>query len=375
MKNDMKISKELDFARRINRISLHNKDIEKIKDLLQDELSWSEIFRIVIKNKNIGLLHLCLAQMGQLHMIPSRYRKLLQYYILGNAQRNQELLKEFEIISNVLAEEKICFAPVKGCYLIPNLYKEYGVRSIGDIDILIHRSDGKKISDIMKSLHYIQGRFDSKELKAIPYSREKLTLWNIQMNNMPSFVKESDSSYSQFYKYDFSFNLYPKLKTQPVDLMLDRAEKGPVYHTLRSSDFFIHLCCHLHKEATRTEWIYINGDINFIKFCDVREYLLKMMSESDIQEAIEFAHNQGFEEAIFFTIYYLRELYEDGYEDDILNRLNVKSTDFLSEYKSIGNKESIKWIKSFWERLSSETNIDELDNRKEKVSFEKYLDI
>lgn len=375
MINDMNISKELDFTRCINRISFTDENKERILILLQDELNWPEIFRLVIKNKNIGLLHMCLNQMGQLHMIPSKYRKILQYYVLGNARRNQELLKEFETVSGVLAGAGICFAPVKGCYLIPNLYIDYGVRSIGDIDILIHRNDGKKVSDIMKSMQYIQGRFDSKELKVTPYSREKLTLWNIQMNNLPSFVKESDSTYSQFYKYDFSFNLYPKLKAQPVDLMLDRAEKGTVYHTLRPSDFFIHLCCHLHKEATRTEWIYINGDINFIKFCDVREYLLKMMNENDIKEAIDFAKQQDIKEAIFFTVYYLKELYEDGYEEDILSQLNVDNTDFLSEYKSIGNKESIRWIKSFWERLSSDTNIDELDNRKEKVDFERYLDI
>jgi len=129
---------------------------------------------------------------------------------------------------------------------------------------------------------------------------------------------------------------------------------------LRPSDFFIHLCCHLYKEASNAEWIYQNKDVNIIKFCDVREYILQKMRTEDIQEAIHAVLECRVNQAVYYTIFYLKMIYQDGYEDKILEELEISDLSFLDQFGQNNFKEPVKFKKSFWERIFSESNAEEL---------------
>ena len=45
--------------------------------------------------------------------------------------------------------------------------------------------------------------------------------------------------------------------------------QGVKLETLNKYDFFIHLCCHLYKEATTLPWVKMGRDMTFYKFCDI----------------------------------------------------------------------------------------------------------
>lgn len=370
----MNLKNEIRMIQLINRITISDQDKVQLLDLCNSDLYWPEILRLAINNKVVGLLYNALDQLSLLYKVPSKYRRITKYFVLGNELRNNELFLEYENIVAQLNNNGVKTAPLKGCYLIPYIYQNKGIRIIGDIDLMIDSKDRKTIIEIMQSLGYVNGRYDSKTQSITEYSREKKLLWNTQMNNLPPFLKASESPYVDFYKFDFSFNLYPKLNVQPVPEMLSRAEySGQNVYFLRNSDFFIHLCCHLHKEATKSEWIHINGDINFIKFCDVREFVLNKMNEEKFNEAALFADKYNLREAIYFTIYYLKVLYNDGYEDKILEKFNIEDKSFLNQYIDSYNNEKVEWSKDFWERLTSDSNKDALAKQSSfNENYEKY---
>ncbi len=53
---------------------------------------------------------------------------------------------------------------------------------------------------------------------------------------------------------------------------------------LKPAHFFIHMCCHHYREGSHASWILIGKDLNIIKFCDVREYVVNCMKHDDILE-------------------------------------------------------------------------------------------
>jgi hypothetical protein len=55
--------------------------------------------------------------------------------------------------------------------------------------------------------------------------------------------------------------------------------------TLDPSDFMLHLCSHLYKEATTVPWIRMKRDMTFYKFCDIYG-LLQDFTESDLDALI-----------------------------------------------------------------------------------------
>lgn len=357
----------------LNRVSFTSEEIETVRSLLEENLYWPEIFRIAIKNKILGLLYANLEKLRLAYLIPSRYRRTALFFKLGVAERNKGYIEESTRILQKVSEEGIVCTLLKGSYLIPAIYG-LGPRDMNDIDILINREDGKKVMQIMEAFGYVQGRFSSEKNDIEAYTKEKKLLWKMKMNNLSPFVKKSESPFFDHYKVDFSFNLDLELKVDPVKEMLARAWQEDGLSYLKPEDFFLHLCCHLYKEATNAEWIYINSDINFIKFCDVREYVLHKMDKASLKEAVEFAKQYGLEKSIYFTVYYLREIYNDGYETELLESIDIPA-DFLNYYGDRNFANPLVWKKDFWGRLFSDSNKDELNSAEFHKQFQSYLDL
>lgn len=373
-KRTSEINNEMRLMVLLNRLTFTQTEIKEVKELLESDLYWPEVYRIAIKNRVIGLAYHNLERLKLSYLVPSKYRRNGMFYTLGNGMRNKSLIMEYKNIIKKMNDEGIKCAPLKGVFLVPNLYENYGSRDMNDVDILINRKDSKKVLKIMEELGYLQGRFNQEINDIENYTKEKKMLWKMKMNNLCPFVKKSGSEYHKYYKFDFSFNLDLDITVDPVQEMLDGADEIDGMHYLKPKDFFLHLCCHLYKEATNAEWIYINSDINLIKFCDVREYIQQKMDKTSLKESVNFAKEYGLEKAIYFTVFYLKELYNDGYEDEVLDYIDIEEVEFLNQYGKRNFEQEISWNKNFWERLSSDTNKDEIVyNKKFQKQFENYL--
>jgi len=100
--------------------------------------------------------------------------------------------------------------------------------------------------------------------------------------NAPSFTKAVDNPFLACACVDFAFQMSKSAAEDATDRMMADAVTGDAVTgagvtgdgqaRLAPVDFFIHICCHLYKEATSFLAQEIAQDFNLIKFVDVARY-------------------------------------------------------------------------------------------------------
>ncbi|SCZ09497.1 nucleotidyltransferase domain-containing protein [Alkaliphilus peptidifermentans] len=346
----------------VSRLTYSDNDEDELKRIVREKLDWDSILLMAKKHKIMPLLWYNLTTKGLKEAIPYQLERLFKFYYLGTVERNKIYLEELSKIREAFKANGLVCSPLKGGYLIENMYKDLGIRTINDIDIMIESVNRLKVIEVMRSIGYEQGDYDYINHIIKPINREKQIFWKMNMNNLYPFKKLHNSEYCKMTEIDFSFSLDFDLNSDPITMMLQRKiedNSDDITAVLKPEDFFIHLCCHLYKEATNVMWVKLESDLNLIKFCDVREFALQKMEDKSLERAIEFAKNYKMEEAIYYTLYYLRKLYNDGYETNVISKMDI-SHKVLDSFGENDYGTSHKWNKTFLQRLFALNNLDEL---------------
>lgn len=359
MNTDVEVlSTEQEIVLLLARLTFTKEEETRVRGLVETgRLDWYFILNACAKNKVLGLAWGNLLRLRLEHLVAKPLLPVMKFYHLGLRKRTESYILESRKIAEVLEASSIRYALLKGAYLAKHIYPDYGLRNMNDMDILVDHADVPRITLAMKELGYCQGDYDKPTRTIREVSRTKQILWKNKMNNMYPFLKIADSDYINCFKLDFCFSLDLDLKKQDVRDMLERAEGG----VLQPADFFLHLCCHFYKEATNLAWIYNVNDLTLIKLCDIREYILARMDEVSLRETMTQANKLGYREAVYYTLYYLKSIYNDGYEERWMKLLDVQDMQFLQEFGRQDYGESSVWRKSIQERIFSSSNKDELD--------------
>lgn len=354
------------------RITFSEAVINDVKELLKKEINWFEVLQYVIINKVPGLFFYNIERLGLANHVHLLVYQILKFYYIGTQERNKIFLKELNEIRSEFSSKGIRCIPLKGAYLLGRLYKDIGSRSINDLDLMIDNEQIEAVINAIEYMGYVAGDYDRSNKEIVRYSRAKEITWKLKMNNLPSYVKAVNSQYVDYFAIDFALTLDLERDLKPVRIMLHDAAED----YLRPAHFFIHLCCHLYKEATGAIWIYLNSDINLIKFCDVREYIINFMDNSSLEEAIDFTNKYNFGKPIYFTLYFLKEIYKDGYEDKLIQKIHIEDKEFIDYFGSIDFGQKVKWNKSFWNRVFSYSNKEALVAQEDFINkYRDYLNL
>lgn len=335
-----------------------NKRIEMI--LRDDNISWERLIKYAYKNKVVYLFYhnICLLKLDK--HIPSCFKKLIEDSANCNYINNCEKLKQLDKILSKLKLENIDAVPLKGAYSIDNIYKNRYIRFTNDLDLLIRKKDIERIDQLLISNGYVQADYDFKNNIILIPDKTKKMLHKTKMYNLMPYIKLNDDVPNKTVVFDLSFALDFSLYVEPVNEMLDMAIEADTKLTLRPEHFLMHMCCHHYREASNTAWIMLGEDLHLIKFCDVREFILQKMNSDSIAKTIQFAKKYNLEKALYFTIFFTREIYRDGYETDILTSLNINDEEFMYQFGEKDYDEVQTRKKDFWTSLFSENNKDEI---------------
>ncbi|GBF75031.1 hypothetical protein PA598K_03410 [Paenibacillus sp. 598K] len=348
----------------LSRATFSQADESELREAVGNtSLDWYAIHNMAIKNRVLPLLWKNVYDRNYEDYMPRRLQEMAQLIYLGTGERNRVYLAQLEEVLTAFQAAGIPVSPLKGGYLIQHVYGDLGVRSVNDMDCMIDFEDRARVDELMRSLGYIQGELDRSDGLIKPISRARQIKWRTMMSNLYPYQKQSPSPYLREVSFDFCFSF--ERQTGPVQHMISRLEQETAspHPVLRPSDFFTHLCCHLYKEANHAAWIVFEKDINLIKFCDVREYVLRKMSREELLEAVAFAREYGLEKALFFTLFYLQQIYDDGYEQALMDAIGIgDDLQWLHTYGTSDFGEARTWKKSFWARLFASDNKEELES-------------
>lgn len=337
----------------LSRLSFSPSEEFELLDLANRSIDWYLLLCYAVKNKVLGFVYYNLDKYDLVDKLPKQIIRLIRFYYTGNGFRNKIYMQEFRKLATKFDEVGISYAPLKGIHLLTNIYKDMPGRSLNDIDCMIDYNQYKTVKKIMQSEGYEQTEYDDTSKTQVPIQRKKAIFWNLYMNNAYPFRKNIGDIFCERVNFDFCFGIDKNNRKIVSDMLSRMGEKKQ----LNSYDFFIHLCTHLYKEAVNDIWIWSGSDNNLVKFTDVREFSIKYMTENDFNRALDIAEEEGGNllKAIHYTLYYLNEIFQDGYEQDLISRCKIYDNEYLQYFN-----ENVRFKKNFWERLFSYSNAEEL---------------
>lgn len=342
-------------------------DEEKVQ-MLSPKINYFELFKYAAYHKTISLCWYNLKRICPKAPIPKYLQYIVKCISETNIRRNTLYLEELKKVREKCIDNNITIFPVKGCMLIPLVYKDYSLRYMGDIDCLISKNDIEKLNYIMDEMGYKQGKYNAKLNCIEPESREELIKWKLYMSNLYPFRKMIDSKHDDYFQFDFRFSLDDLLKTDAVEEILDNYRENSI---VSFELILLHLCTHFYNEALHTISIYFGKDLNIMKLCDIREFILQCKDiEKVLRGLTNLARKYKYEKAVSYTLFCLYLIYKDGYELIVLQDLQIQDKHLLQRYGENLLSKSEIMERSFEERLFSCDNKAVL---KKEPSF--FLDI
>lgn len=343
-----------------------------IREILKDRfIHWDVVIKYLCKTKVMGLFWYNITKLKMDNYIPANAKRILEFYYLGNYERNKILMKEFERIEQILVNNDIKVAPLKGIVLLKKIYKDFGLRQLNDIDLLVSYKEKDRIEEVFLENGYKHGSLSyDKEGNLIIEKLDRMQeiIWKTKMNNLPPFYKVTNQKWCNIIDIDCCFAFDYRMNYDHVADIMDNLcyERGTYF--LQKEDFFIQMCCHLYKEASNASWVLLGSDLNLMKFCDVREFLNTEIDKQHWAIVCEKAIKDAYNKAIYFALYYCEKIYGEKCRFPYKLDLHIEDESFIHEYGKREYGEKQTWKTEFMERLF-EGSMEEIEDKKGKFAL------
>ncbi|KER04104.1 nucleotidyltransferase family protein [Photorhabdus temperata] len=327
--NDYFLKALVDFSRVTGFESVKNRIIKNIN---HPSFNWDLFLAICFKNKVAGLVYNNIVSGNIQNEVPCRVYYTLRYFYYCNKKRNIILISELDKIIDSFEENQIDVRPLKGAVLIPTIYKDIGSRMMNDIDLFVNKSDIKQLPEIMHQLGFTQGNFDKRNLKVQPLPFNENAIWKLKMFNLPPFHKPIKEHIVDVVSVDFTFGISFTQSKDVSSLLMANSAYYVNYKSLGYIDLFIHICCHLYKEASNSAWEKFKQNINLIKFCDVRESYYIFVTHDRWKELISQILELDVSNSVYFALKNTADLYNDSELFELSKRIpnvDISSQDYI----------------------------------------------
>ena len=247
-------------------------------------------------NRMAGCAYYSLKEKGLLGSLNREFRNSLKNAYNQNVVYNQSFFACLHMLNKILTGCKGKYAMLKGAFLC-DAYPA-GCRTSNDIDLLVAPEDVSLIGDALTNAGFQQGHVRNGEF--VPATRREIVESKMTRGETVPYILEVDLPFLRYLEVDINFSLdYKNSDPSTLRDMLSRAVRKNVQNTaictLNQSDFFIHLCAHLYKEATTLPWIQMKRDMTLYKFCDIYLQLCCLFNK-DMDEIFQRAAELGMAE-------------------------------------------------------------------------------
>lgn len=332
-------------------MSQYTGSIEKTE--FEQDINWFEVLRCSVRQRTTGLVWRNLRRIGVSSLVPTNVRIQLEAARLYNSIRAEQNIDSFRAISAALSEEGITHAPLKGIYLLQNVYRDAGVRYSNDIDVLVRRSDIDKIADTMSRNGYTPGEYDGHRHAIRKKSRQRTIMWAMHSSNLPPYLRLPDDCDSEWpICIDFRHSIDGR--SSIVEQMLDEVHVPPGGQRpeLRDDDFFLHLVFHLMWEATNFVSLVEQKSLNLSKLCDARELIVCHDSPIGfLGRTIERAMAFGLLQYVKFTLQLLSIVFGEEFADHWIDKLGGWDNELMMLYGAKDYPKPLRWETSPLMRL------------------------
>ena len=249
--------------------------------------------------------------------------------MLTQTQYTLEVCKELD-------KRGINYVILKGIILSNFMYGDLALRESNDLDILIDPNQIDDTRKILKGLGYIQGYFDAKNKKIIPYSRKETLISPLVSHELRPFVKKMEvDGHFNLHMVDVQFsidlltgnrtdNIVKKLITNRIKLNL----KGSEIYSLQWEDLLVYICVHFYKEATNLSEVLIYKDMLLYKLCDIFRTITNKDIDFNWLVFLRRVEEYDLKNPVYYSLYFTNLVY-GSVPSDVLAKLAPEDEEYL----------------------------------------------
>lgn len=314
-------------------------DSELLNSLLSEPLDYPWVLGQLCWHRSAGIAYYVLKESGYSAKVNRDFRFSLQSIYEFGRQKNLSCRKVLAYLSELFVGADFAYAFLKGSFLSTEIFPE-GLRTSNDFDLLVSPSDVSACENLLKKAGFIQGYYRPDQ-GIFPATRRQIVASRLNRGETVPFFKESDLDGLNIIEIDLNFsmdyktgddNLIAKILKNAV---LFSPQKDCYLFTLSPVDFVIHLCTHLHKEASVYFWVEKNRDLSIYKFCDLYALLVKWGKKSFFHKLIEEIRRYEVQKECCYALTATLEFYPslakiDGFQD-FLQKITPDDTSFIKE--------------------------------------------
>lgn len=325
MNNENKLILELCKGRFANK--------ETLDELMKERMDFPYILGQLLYNRVGAMAYIALKENQLLHSVNREFRNSLKAIYEYNFNKTDSFISALDSLKNVCANFQFPYAFLKGSYLV-NIY-DRGLRTSNDIDILINPQNITELTNKLKSAGFKQGNVKNEEF--IRASRTEIISSRMNRGETVPFVKEVNLPGMKFLEIDVNFSLgfRPGVDENVVNNFLERTQPLILntISTLDRTDFLMHLCAHLYKEATVMSWVEMGRDISLYKYCDIDLFLHNFINAEFATSLIQRVDNVGMNKECYFALNYAKELFEirNNELDRVLTAIKPADISFMTQ--------------------------------------------
>lgn len=248
------------------------------------EPDWFEIIGFLFSHKIAGLFYNKAKLLGI--SMPKKVDFLLRDIFDKQARSVACKRKYINEISNELACCEARYVFLKGSVLAnmrfdtKYIYTD-GERVSNDIDILVYPSNITAISNVLRNMGFVQGRYDRSSKAIIEFPRAEILKRRMTRGEVAPFVKLTGNAEFPFVEIDVNFSLgnTPEEGQALLHAIIDSASGRECKNGMRipipaNEMFFAHLIMHQYKESCLYFMVQRSKELDVYKLADMY-YLLK----------------------------------------------------------------------------------------------------
>lgn len=288
----------------------------KIKEYVNSgNINWPLVLGFVSYHRIAGLFY---EKFNKINVRLLDFPVFFSTYMINQSQKIRSELQFDEIkkISRALDKSDIKYIFLKGSVLNQLIY-EPGSRASNDIDILVNKDSINKVTDILNSIGFMQGKYNYKTNTIEPFSEEELKESIIKKGETCPFVKISNNPTIKTIDVDVNFSLDwdSNYDTNIINTILDSRIKididnGYIY-SLNIYYNLIELCTHFYKDMALLDIISKRKVFDLYKVLDIY-YLIKKFYKNinftEFEKAISYTNTYDF---VYFTLINISALFND----------------------------------------------------------------
>lgn len=341
---------------------------------LSATLDWDYIIHHCTQHKLLPVLY---NRIKNVLRVPQHIVRILdnEYKIRKHIYSKQR--DEYLCLLNELSKAGLKIILLKGVYLAEKCYNDPLERPYLDMDILIQKHETEDVFRVMKSLGYVQGKYN-KETHAIEeLDNNRLIGYESELQHYGEFVKLSSSDFFPVYSVDVHHRLSTVFDSfcYNSSLLFQRAEKeniqGINFWRLSNEDFLLHLSSHLYWHTLSLRDIISGRDMRLLSYFDIALFISK--NKINWEKLFEYAKESGLENALYYTLYHCQLIFGNIVPNDIYITWDMQKVKAISNtiYDRWFTRDTLtpvgKWNSDFMERLFDE-------NRKNEALLSFYND-